>query len=130
MKFPGVLGRANGSGADSGAHRPSKISETPWNRGGWMRGAAVGLLLALAGCHLSAVESDKILVDTRGIPIARVVIEGVGPGGENDLVPVTYERVIETGVFISDPPLVMFLWGAAITACVCWCMAKRKRGKQ
>lgn len=84
-------------------------------------------LLALAGCHISAVESDKILVDTRGIPIARVVIEGIGPGGDNDLVPVTYERVIETGLFISDLPFFMFLWGVFLTGLYAYWLLNKER---
>jgi len=51
----------------------------------------------LAGCSTRLVESEEVLVETRGIPIVRVVIEG--PGG--DLVPVTYEKT-EERIFVFE----------------------------
>ena len=55
------------------------------------RGCVLFLSIFLAGCSTRLVESDTVLVDTRGIPIVQLVIEG--PGG--DLVPVTYEKTVE-----------------------------------
>jgi hypothetical protein len=68
------------------------------------------LLLLLVGCEARLVESDKVIVDTRGVPIVRMVAEGAG----GDLVPLTYTRQDETGVFLTSPALLSFLIGIGI----------------
>lgn len=57
------------------------------------------LCLLLVGCTVHEVELQEAVIQTRGIPIVQVVIEGAG----GDLVPVEYE--MKTDSRISVHPL-------------------------
>ena len=63
----------------------------------------------LAGCSTRLVESDEVLVDTRGVPIVQVVIEG--PGG--DLVPVEHRRINDETAFVFEGNRILRIAGIA-----------------
>lgn len=56
------------------------------------------LTALLTGCTLRTVETNEAVIDTRGVPIVQVVIEG--PGG--DLVPVDH-WIIQEQVMVPWP---------------------------
>jgi hypothetical protein len=65
------------------------------------------------GLKMSALPSSIVEVETRNIPIVRVVIEG--PGG--DLVPVEYARLDKT-VLVTESPGHFAWWVAIVFAWV------------
>jgi hypothetical protein len=81
------------------------------------------LFLAMPGCEVSKLESDIIKVDTRGIPIVRVVIEGPG----YDLVPVEYERTYNTGLILLNPTFLAFLFGVGLTTMLALLLDKKRK---
>lgn len=57
------------------------------------------LTALLTGCTVRTVETNEAIIDTRGVPIVQVVIEG--PGG--DLVPVDH-WIVQEQVIVPWPP--------------------------
>ncbi len=62
------------------------------------------LPLLLVGCTAHTIDSQQAVIETRGVPIVQVVIEG--PGG--DLVPVDHTLLQKTAYEI-DPQLIAML---------------------
>lgn len=67
-------------------------------------------LLLLVGCTVHEIETNQAVIDTRGVPIVQVVIEG--PGG--DLVPVDHYEVIDRAVVLTHPRLLAALIVSAL----------------
>ena len=62
------------------------------------------LPLLLVGCTTHTIDSQQAVIETRGVPIVQVVIQG--PGG--DLVPVEHELLTKT-VYEIDPQFIAML---------------------
>ena len=58
-------------------------------------------ILAITGCKIQEIDTQTAVVDTRGVPIVQVVIEG--PGG--DLVPVDHYEVVDRVLVVTHPRL-------------------------
>lgn len=58
-------------------------------------------ILALSGCKIQEIDTQTAVIDTRGVPIVQVVIEG--PGG--DLVPVDHYEVVDRVLVVTHPRL-------------------------
>lgn len=58
-------------------------------------------ILALTGCKIQEIDTQTAVIDTRGVPIVQVVIEG--PGG--DLVPVDHYEVVDRVLVVTHPEL-------------------------
>ena len=81
-------------------------------------------LLSLCGCTAHTVETGKALIDTRGVPIVQVVIEG--PGG--DLVPVTHEVLTTTAyAYHEGYAQVIVLTSALVAGLIAWVLTRREQ---
>ena len=91
----------------------------------WFRKELVGatillvpiLLMIPAGFEERVLPSDLVEVDTRGIPIVSMVIEG--PGG--DLVRVEHKRKDDSIIVVSKPEyLVALMFGSGVCSILLW----------
>lgn len=84
----------------------------------------LALLLSLCGCTAHTVETGQALIDTRGVPIVQVVIEG--PGG--DLVPVTHEVLTTTAYAYHERyAQVIILTSALVAGLIAWVLSRKER---
>ena len=66
----------------------------------WARFLALGFVV-LVGCQVHEIDTQRAVIETRGVPIVQVVIEG--PGG--DLVPVSHQEITDRAWVITHPRL-------------------------
>lgn len=84
----------------------------------------LAVLLSLCGCTAHTVETGQALIDTRGVPIVQVVIEG--PGG--DLVPVTHEVLTTTAyAYHEGYAQAIVLTSALVAGLIAWLIDRRER---
>ena len=84
----------------------------------------LAVLLSLCGCTAHTVETGKALIDTRGVPIVQVVIEG--PGG--DLVPVDHYLVQTTAyAYHEGYAQVIVLTSALGIGLIAWVIARKEQ---
>ena len=84
----------------------------------------LAILLSLCGCTAHTVETGQALIDTRGVPIVQVVIEG--PGG--DLVPVTHEVLTTTAYAYHERyAQVIVLTSALVAGLIAWVLSRKER---